>query len=193
MKLLILNMFVFLAAASGHADTADQPGAYEKINAMYESAAAPASLDALYALLPKLKDCAGSYTFNPNRIEKAPLLTRVVYHKPTFGPDFPAEDHVGLALNISETKVTSVDNSFFNFYSAQLRSNEVVVHTTKWEDDLDCDTIASGCLNLRKSNSIDVTVRVSDKYVLFKSTESLYDSDDDTTWDKEMIAYCWQK
>lgn len=180
MKLVLINMFVFLATTSALASEPSQ-GAYDKLKKMFDTAPAPASVAALIAEFPKIKGCAGSEQSSPNAIDHWSKPIKVSYTKPGFGPDFPAETITGIAFNSSPDTVSEVSANFFINYKQVLTSQGLELNTIEYytgeycykdEDDfLTCDPTT-------KTAAATVKIRATAKNILIQGNNA--------------YAYCWK-
>lgn len=180
MKLILINVFVLLAAKSAMA-AEPSPGAFDKLKKMFETAQAPASVAALLAEFPKIQGCAGSTEGLPNSIDNWAKPIKVSYTKPGFGPDFPAATITGVAFNSTTDSISTVQSSFFTNYKEALTAQGFAVSTTEYYEDYDCYTDTDDsytCDTVTKSTNVNVKIRMTAKNILLQGTTS--------------YAYCWK-
>lgn len=180
MKLILINVFVFLATSSAFAGE-PSPGAFDKLKKMFETAPAPASIAALVAELPKIKGCAGSEQGSPNVIDHWAKPIKVTYTKPGFGPDFPSEIITGIALNSTTDNITEVYSSFFVNYREALTNQGLELNTVEYYTGESCykdEDDFRVCDPVTKSATALVKIRATAKNILIQGPSA--------------YAYCWK-
>ncbi|MEK6628496.1 MAG: hypothetical protein AABY53_07710 [Bdellovibrionota bacterium] len=181
MKLILFNIFVFFSAQSVQAlpTYGAWPGAFDKLQKMYEASGAPSSIDALLVEISKTKGCAGSYQNSPNLILNWALPVKVIYSSPDFGPDFPPEVITGIAMDSTTRISNSVPASFFASYRAVLSSQSLEVKTLEYYKGETCETVDGvyDCYPDTVSSDIQINIRQNEKYIQIK-TDNAY-------------VYCW--
>lgn len=179
MKLIILVLSVFSASLSVHAGAS--PGAYDKLRKMFDTAGGPAKVADVHTWATKIKGCAASDKSSPNEITNAAKPVSVTYTSPSFGPDFPSTTFTGIGLSSATEQIRSVYESFFTSYREILAANELQLGTVHWYDGQSCYKDSDDfyqCDDVTKSQSANVVIRVSSKYLHYKNGET--------------YAYCWQ-
>ena len=179
MKLFLITLSIFSATLTVQAGAS--PGAYDKLRRMFDSANGSLKVADVHAMAAKVKDCASSSASSPNEITKAAKVVSVTYTSDSFGPDFPAATYTGLGLNSTTDQIRTVYEGFFSNYKETLAPNELQLNTTYWYTGSSCYKDTDGtrtCDDVTKSNLVEVVIRLTPKYLLYKSGED--------------YAYCWQ-
>ncbi len=179
MKLILFNMFVFFLAQSALAIEA-WPGAFDKLQKMFEESKAPSSIDALLVELSKIKGCAGSYQNSPNLIDKWARPVKVSYTSPGFGPDFPSTVITGIALDSTSNGYNGISASFFANYKAVLSSQALELKTLEYYNgQTTCETEDGvySCHVDVVTSDVNINIRQNEKHILIKGDNA--------------YAYCW--
>lgn len=172
-------MFVFLASLNTFADAS--PGAFDKLRTMFDKASAPASIDAVYAEISKIKGCAASYEQFPNEIHTSEMPIKVTHATTDFGPDFPSEVLVGIAFNSRDKIDAKVSTNFFESYSESLQSDGLKLNTREFYRGRECDDDSDGnrvCGFIDKTRDITPKIRLTSKYLVYENGTE--------------YAYCWK-
>ncbi len=151
MKLFTLAL-VSLIASAAFAETG-----FEKMKRMFDSAAAPVSVQAVIAKIPSIKACA---MFRANSTSYTQELVMVEYTEPGVGPEFPPKNYRGVGLMGAGDRPAA----FFSTYKEVLNAQGLQISYSYQYSEIDCDD--TDCDTSHYSRAANANIRMSSQYLL---------------------------
>lgn len=175
-----LSIMVILIATQISYGAGNSPGAYNKLEKMYQSAKAPISLAQLIKDISLIKSCAGANSDSPDYMTHVKKLNVVSFStNPNFGPEFPPEIIKYIILN--ESNEAAAINWILEKYSSNLTSQQLELNTIKYSIDRECDTDSTGetsCYDTTDIDVIQLQIRQTPQFIIFTHENS--------------YNYCWK-